>query len=74
MKQLLRSLLAFLDRKWPDRVVVSDSDYRALNARLGALESNLAGVQEHLKRVDLNVQMHNQAMGFAQKPGGLLER
>jgi hypothetical protein len=70
----LKWLVAFLDNRFPVKVVVTDATFQALNGRLGALESNLAGVQEHLKRLDANIQVHNQAMGFAAKPGGLLER
>lgn len=41
MKKILRSVLDWLDRKFPDKVVVTQKDYETLNARLRYLESEV---------------------------------
>ena len=74
MKRFLRWFLDLLDRKFPDKVVVTEASYAALQGRIAALESDAAALSERVKKLDMNVQIHNQAMGFSQKPGGMLER
>ncbi len=41
MKRWLRSLLAWMDRKWPDKVTVTLADYTALLARLTAIQEKV---------------------------------
>lgn len=44
--RLLVKLGAWLDSRFPARVVVKESDYRALNQRIEALEAKLQDVQK----------------------------
>lgn len=41
MKSILRGILNFLDRKWPDKVVVTQKDYDKLIQRVERLESEI---------------------------------
>jgi len=45
MFRLLIKLGKWLDKRWPEQVTVSVSDYNALQAKLGALEAKLEEVQ-----------------------------
>lgn len=42
MKKILKALVAWLDRKFPDRIVVTQKDYDILNARIKNMESEVA--------------------------------
>lgn len=74
MRALIKRIIAWTERKWPDRILVTETDYIALKARLGALESDLAALGERFKRNEAIVLQHSQAMGFAQRPDMSLER
>ena len=74
MRKLIRAVLAWSERKFPDRVMVTETSYLALQARIGALESDLVAVGERVKKAEALVLMHSQAMGFTQRPDMSLER
>lgn len=70
----MKAFLAWLDRKFPDKVLVTEASYLALLRRLAVLERDSVVVQERLRKLDVNVEMHNQAMGYSARSGALLER
>lgn len=61
MKSLLRSLLAFLDHKFPDRVVVTIQEYNQLYEQLGAYN-------QILQAFDKRVFELNKALEDLKKP------
>lgn len=74
MKKALRWLVSFLERKFPDRVVVTEASYAALvEVQQNNAEAILAlkDEVEDLKRQLANV---NVAMGFAAPRAAMLER
>lgn len=52
MKKFLRAALAWMERKFPDQLVVTHEAYNALQARLGALEMTVALVQSQAVHKD----------------------
>lgn len=46
MIRLLSQLVKWLEVRFPEKVVVLESDYRALHAKVEALESNLADLED----------------------------
>ena len=70
---VLRALLRFLETRFPEKVVVTKTDYDALNAKLGALD----GLTERVSKLEVVASQHSQMMGIGQTGkflGGSLER
>lgn len=76
MKRLLKAVLAFLERKFPDQVVITQSEYNSLfetisgynqylqlvDKRLIALEAKPSGVTELEKKVETVVNNHAESL------------
>lgn len=74
MKRFLHWLVDFLDRKFPDKVVVTAATYLTLKAQMettAAILKNHADEINHLKAQMANI---NVAVGFAVPKAGMLER
>ena len=68
MKQLLKSLYEWLDRKFPDVVVITAKEYNELNDRIMKLESVISA--ERMKAIESEINKFNMSLGF----GGTIER
>ena len=74
MKRILRYVLDFLERKFPDKVVVTDVKFKELDAHIVIAHTRLDAIEEKLKTLEANLLNVNQAMGFAGPKMGMLER
>ena len=71
MKSFLRAVLNFLDRKFPDKVVLKIEDVKALEDRIKRLEEATGELDD----IKASINRFNVAMGFMPaKPGAVLER
>ena len=74
MKRFLRALLNWLDRKFPDKIVVTQHDYDSLILKIQDLHVKLNELNEKVNKLDQNVLNLNQAMGMTIPKIGMLER
>lgn len=74
MRVFLRALLSFLDRKFPDVVVVTQVEYDALKMRMTDLETWQSENEDKIKMLQANLNNVNTAMGFSAPKMGILER
>lgn len=68
MKLLFKAIYEWLDRKFPDVVVITAKEYNELNDRIMKLESIISA--ERMKAIESEINKFNMAMGF----GGTIER
>lgn len=72
MKKFLRSILSFLERKFPDRLEVTLQEYEALKARVALVDP------DKIKRMEQEISKFNVHLGFGGglvgKVGGIFER
>jgi wobble nucleotide-excising tRNase len=65
MRKALRGFLNWLDRRFPERVVVTQVEYVGLKAKVEALEKALEKVTEaRLARIEAEISKLNVEMGF----------
>jgi hypothetical protein len=65
MKNLLKQFVAWLDRKFPDKVVVTEAEYRALKTKLDAIEAILGRYSEaRIKKIEDEINKFNVSLGF----------
>jgi hypothetical protein len=62
MRSLLRNFLKYLDSRFPERVVVTQTEYIALKAKVDALESIIT--MQRLQKMEQEINKFNVAMGF----------
>lgn len=64
---MLKAIVAWMDRKWPDRVVVTQADYDGLKASINSLQIvlNEEKVLERLKRIESEINKFNATMGLS---------
>lgn len=74
MRSFLRWFLDFLDRKFPDQVVVTAKDYARLHVRMAEQEERNEVMNQRLAVLELNVTNINTAIGFSAPKMGVLER
>jgi hypothetical protein len=67
MKKLLRSLLAWLDRKFPDRVMVDPNEYASMKSKVLELDVQVKALQTQMANINLT-------LGFSAPKFGTLER
>lgn len=67
-KNALKSLVEWLDRKFPDQVVVTKEKFDFLEARLVAMEKIVT--DQRLKTIEAEINKFNASLGF----GGVTER
>lgn len=63
MKRLLRELLSWMDRKWPDKIVVTKVIYDELERRIQMLEKNQIA-EGRLKHIESEINKFNASLGF----------
>lgn len=59
MKRLLKRFVAFLDRKWPDRVEITEAEYNQLYEQLGAYNRVLQDFDKRINALALGVEALN---------------
>lgn len=77
MKKMLRALLGWLDRKFPDQVILTMDEHNALQGRIRALEG-MANNQdewsrkadERIKQADMAIKNLNVTLGL----GGMADK
>jgi len=74
MKRFLRWFVDFLERKFPDKVVVTDAAYKQLTETMVGQATQIVELKQKLSALELNLMNVNTAMGFAAPKLGMLER
>jgi len=74
MKRFLRWFVDFLERKFPDKVVVTDAAYKQLTETMVGQAAQIVELKQKLSALELNLMNVNTAMGFAAPKLGMLER
>ncbi len=74
MKAFLRAVLDFLERKFPDRVVVTEANYTEMKALQAGQAQQIVEIKGEMAEMKLNLLNLNQAIGFAAPKMGMLER
>ncbi len=64
MRKMLRYFLAWMDRRFPERVVVTQTEFVALKAKIDALP-NPAISEDRLRKIEQEINKFNVSMGFA---------
>jgi hypothetical protein len=72
MKHLLRGLLAWMERKFPDRVVVTQLEYNALSNSLEIISGTLSDLTGRVVKLEFEVNKFNVAMGFGTRGSSLV--
>lgn len=71
MKKILRSILSWLDRKFPDKVVVTLAEYQKISDRIKAVEDDVAKFDiKRLQHIESEINKFNVHMGF----GGMMPK
>ncbi len=68
IKHFLGSVYMWLEKKFPDKVVVSTADYLTLKARVDVMEKLIS--EERLKTIENEINKFNISLGF----GGTIDR
>ncbi len=73
MKKALKAFVAWLDRKFPDRITVTQAEYDALKTAITSLQAviNEGKVVERLGKAESEINKFNASLGFA---GGLVQK
>jgi len=74
MKRFLRWFVDFLERKFPDKVVVTDAAYKQLTETMVGQAAQIVELKQKLTALELNLMNVSTAMGFAAPKLGMLER
>lgn len=74
MKRFLRWFVDFLERKFPDKVVVRQADFEHFQKALIQTNDHLIKLTERVAAAEANLRNVNGAMGFAVPKMGMLER
>jgi len=74
MKSVLRALLAFLERKFPDRVVVTEKDYRRMVEMVDNQASTQSELVARVVKLEFEANKFNMAMGFGNTRSNMMER
>lgn len=74
MKAFLRAFLGWLDRKFPDKVLVTPADYQALHAGQATHTGQLSALEVRIKALETQMSNINLAIGFSAPKLGMLER
>lgn len=74
MKRFLRSILSFLDRKFPDKVVVNLAAYQSLEKAIVDLTIKAEMQDVKTRALETNLANLNLAVGFSAPKMGVLER
>jgi hypothetical protein len=70
----LRWFVEFLERKFPDKVVVTDATFTQLRTDLNAKSDELLEMKKRMDLLEENLKNINTAMGFERPKMGMLER
>ena len=74
MKRFLRWALDFLERKFPDKVIVTAASYLTLKAQMETTAAILKGQAEEIADLKKQIGNINIAVGFSIPKTGVLER
>lgn len=61
MKGFLRSILDFLERKFPDKAVITTTDFKALKD----VAARVPGLEERIRSMEVEINKFNVQMGFS---------
>jgi hypothetical protein len=64
LKSMLRGLVAWLDRKFPDRVVVTQLQYDSLVQSFNGMSGNVADLTARVVKLEFEANKFNLAMGY----------
>ena len=74
MKSILRALLSFLERKFPDKVEVTVERYTQLGVTIASLSEQAIKHEERIKALETQMTNTSLALGFTAPKFGTLER
>lgn len=74
MKRFLRWFLSFLERKFPDKVLVTAESYARLQGGQAALEALVKKQEDEIIELKRQVANINIQVGFVAPKAGILER
>lgn len=63
MRSFLRSFLTWLDKRFPEKVVITQVEFLTMKAQLDVLAKSLS--EQRLKSMEAEINKFNVAMGFA---------
>ncbi len=69
MKRFLRGVLAVLERKFPDKVVITQRQFDALETAVLTTNQTIADFQSRVVKLEFEVNKFNVAMGFGNTRG-----
>lgn len=72
MKAFLRAVLSWMDRKFPDRVVLTPEKYSALDTAMSQHASTLAELTARMVKLEFEVNKFNVTMGFGTRGQGVM--
>ncbi len=70
MRSALKQFLAWLDERFPEKVVVTQASFVQLKAQLAAIEETLKAkvdLEERVKKAEFEINKFNVHMGFGGK-------
>lgn len=62
MRRWLRGVLEWMDKRWPERVVVTQAEYMKLRETVDRVDKLLKA--ERLEKIEAEINKFNVAMGF----------
>lgn len=74
MLKLMGQFVEWAEKRWPEKVVVTEDKYRELFREVFALESRVTALEAKIKAFETNLNNLNMAIGFAAPKMGVLER
>lgn len=66
MRKLMRGFLNWLDKRFPERVVITQAEFLTLKAQIEVLSKALS--EERIKKIEAEISKFNVSMGFSGAP------
>jgi len=63
MRTLLRNFIAWMDKRFPEKVVITQAEFLALRAQIDVLSKSVS--EERIKKIEQEINKFNVSMGFA---------
>ena len=63
MKKILKFILSQLEKRFPDKVVVTEADYQILKATVDKLAKESV-TEERIKKIEAEISKFNVSLGF----------
>ena len=70
MRHWLRSILNWMDKRWPEKVVITQAEFLTLKAQIDVLSKSLA--EDRIKKIEQEINKFNVSMGFAGNMKGVV--